>query len=511
MLASIPLLFPTIDDSYVYLIGLLCLPILLVEFYTAARYVALSFYNKLDRAPPWDINKIAVLFYPRHYRNHGRIKLIPRHPTINYKRLLMSLLPLLTKGTLASHTHHTQHPHTPRQPTWASSSPDPFTLTYYDVHDSFDDSWDPSSIMKAFHPHPSPPLIDWGSPSEPTFQLHQVDLEDLFSDDYDPSSVVAMLRFGLTSRTLIQSEAPVHFSMLENPSCYSSMIIDKQEPPLVVDTGASTSISPKRSDFLTYRESFMSIRDLSSSNTVHGEGLVQWNVIDTAGNEVSLIVEGCHIPKAEVRLLSPQCLLQRDGGHSLQTTEKLTITLDTGKTMDAHYCPRSKLPCLKLATALTRACMKSLWTSTFAFATKEANKFTTVLSEDNTNINAGQKEAVLLHQRLSHACFKWIQPLMRDRKWLRDRESSDASFRSGSFIPCSKRASTCDVRGLKCISCECAKAHRRSSRKRRPQQFESDTGERSLKNNHTVPGACISADHYLSPIEGRLYNTFGRE
>ncbi len=32
-----------------------------------------------------------------------------------------------------------------------------------------------------------------------------------------------------------------------------------------------------------------------------------------------------------------------------------------------------------------------------------------------------------------------------------------------------------------------------------------------MKQNHLAPGDCISADHYLSPISGRLYTSFGRE
>ena len=511
VLTSLPFAFPSMDDIYVYLIGILCLPILLYGFYTVVRHVAVTFYRSLDNAPPWNINKLPVLFYPRHYRKHGRIKLIPRYPAITCRHIHTAIL-LLLSGTsnttaLPARLHH-QLRHIP----WGSPSPDPFMLTHYDISGSLGTSRDPSIIMQAL-PHFSQ-LIEsdhWDTSYSQPFHLHQVDTDGLFPDDYDPSEIVKALTFGLKSRRLKRSEAPVYFSMLDNPSCYSTLVIDKTEPPLIVDTGASTSISPKRSDFITYRESFMSIRDLSSSNQVHGEGLIQWNVIDTAGNEVSLIVDGCHIPQAEVRLLSPQCLLENEGGNSHQTKEKLTLTLDTGKIMDAHYCPRSKLPCLQLATTFTRTCMTSFWNTTFAFATQNVSKLTTVLSDDNANMSASQKEAILIHQRLSHANFKWLQPLMRDRQWLRINESSDESFRNGSFIPCHTKASTCDVRSLKCISCECAKAHRRSSRVRRQPQAVSEVSDRSLKQGHTVPGACISADHYLSPIEGRLYGTFGRE
>ncbi len=33
----------------------------------------------------------------------------------------------------------------------------------------------------------------------------------------------------------------------------------------------------------------------------------------------------------------------------------------------------------------------------------------------------------------------------------------------------------------------------------------------TLKTNHLAPGDCVSADHYFSPVQGRLLHTFGKE
>ena len=52
------------------------------------------------------------------------------------------------------------------------------------------------------------------------------------------------------------------------------------------------------------------IKDLSSSNTVAGEGIVHWNLEDSLGNPVEIEVLGYHIPTDEVHLLSPQVLLK---------------------------------------------------------------------------------------------------------------------------------------------------------------------------------------------------------
>ncbi len=109
---------------------------------------------------------------------------------------------------------------------------------------------------------------------------------------------------------------------------------------------------------------------------------------------------------------------------------------------------------------------------------------------------------------------------MRDRKWLRDRLENDYSLHSGPFLPCRAKGPTCDIDGLKCVACLCAKAQRRSTHSQtrhdpddllRFRQQLNGEATASLKRGHVAPGDCVSADHYLSPINGRLYSSFGRE
>ena len=272
-----------------------------------------------------------------------------------------------------------------------------------------DDTWNPANIMASSRPLPAAP-DDWGSPATPAFHLQHADTSNLFTDDCDPSSIVKMLQFGVKHKILTRSEAPLYFNIIENPLCYSSITESNDEPPLIVDTGASTAISPQRSDFITYHDSLMKIRGLLSSNTVAGEGLIQWDVVGSDRKSVSLIVEGCHIPKAEVHLLSPQKLLRKYGGDSHQTAENITLSLGTGERVVAEYCPRTSLPCLKLARATSSfiTLCASFWKQTFDFDKDQGAVFPTILESGNTNINRGQKEASLLHQKLSHASFAWI-------------------------------------------------------------------------------------------------------
>eukprot|EP00804_Cyclotella_cryptica_P016959 CCRYP_001894-RA/>CCRYP_001894-RA protein AED:0.81 eAED:0.41 QI:0/0/0/0.33/1/1/3/0/245 len=59
----------------------------------------------------------------------------------------------------------------------------------------------------------------------------------------------------------------------------------QQCTPIIVDTGASTHVTPHRADFLldSYGPSTAIIKDLSVQNRVAGEGLICWRVTDING------------------------------------------------------------------------------------------------------------------------------------------------------------------------------------------------------------------------------------
>jgi hypothetical protein len=91
-------------------------------------------------------------------------------------------------------------------------------------------------------------------------------------------------------------------------------LVDGIDSPLIVDSGASCCVSPHREDFITYHESKVKVKDLSGTNKVAGEGMIRWKVLDKDGREVELEIKGYHMPKASVRLLSPQALFKSIGG-----------------------------------------------------------------------------------------------------------------------------------------------------------------------------------------------------
>ena len=297
--------------------------------------------------------------------------------------------------------------------------------------------------------------------------------------------------------------------------------------PLIVDTGASVCITPRREDFIFYRDSKVKIKDLSKTNTVAGEGIVRWKVRDKTGKIVNLDLPGYHIPNAEVRLLSPQVLLSTVGGSAkaVQTTADLILCLGNGVELQAQYCPRSNLPLLSICDHAPDA--KSFWHDAFHITDNDVFAFAAeknVLDESNVNLSAAEKELLLWHQRLSHASTSWLQPMMRTKQWLRVHHSTE-SLHQGPFLPCKEnRTATCKLTGLRCAACLASKATTRSagarhqshdtpSKPRLQKLSERLNGERDkkLKRGDTRRGDCVSADHYISSVPGRLEHTFGRE
>ncbi len=176
----------------------------------------------------------------------------------------------------------------------------------------------------------------------------------------------------------------------------------------------------------------MKIKDPSSSNKVAGKGRIQWSIKDHRGELVTVELLGYHIPKAEVRLLSPQVLPRTIGGQALQTTTNIEISLDNGIILCAIFCPRSNLPILPLTTKIQGK--NTFWDNAFGYTLSNVSDMHSILSQKNTNLSSSQKELLLWHQRLLHASLSWIQILMRDSKWLQDKSNNEVSLHSGPFI-----------------------------------------------------------------------------
>ena len=225
-------------------------------------------------------------------------------------------------------------------------------------------------------------------------------------------------------------------------------------------------ITPCREDIIVYWDSKVKIKDLSKSNTVAGEGIVRWKVRDTSGKIVNLELVAYHIPNTEVRLLSPQVLLQScpKEAKNVQTTADILLCIDSGVELQALYCPCNNLSLLSISDEAPES--KSFWHDAFHITDNDVFAFaaeTNVLDEKNANLTKAEKELLLWHDRLSHASIWWLQPLMRTRKWLKDNHSME-SLHQGPFLPCKEQTTaSCSLNRLRCAACLASKATTRSA------------------------------------------------
>jgi hypothetical protein len=171
-----------------------------------------------------------------------------------------------------------------------------------------------------------------------------------------------------------------------------------QHIPLIVDSGASVCITPCKDDFKpgSYRHSKMKVWDLSSENTVDGEGIVQWPVKDKNGNTHVIELPGLHIESAGVRLLSPQVLNQRHQVSGKIENDGIHL-IGANADIIARYNSVSNLPELQLTD---RPVTSSVWSDTFdeiALALRSPSTFAllNVVDSDNRNLSSAEKELLL--------------------------------------------------------------------------------------------------------------------
>jgi hypothetical protein len=171
-----------------------------------------------------------------------------------------------------------------------------------------------------------------------------------------------------------------YISTFEFLCCYQNIL--NHELLLIIDSGTSMCITPRKLDFFTYKPSMMKIKDSSSSNEVAGKGLLRWKVEDVARRVVNLDLPGYHKPDAEVSLQSPQVLLLVFSGHNTQTKRKVEVCLGNSLVLHAQLCPVSCIPLLPFVPG-GRALTSFIWTHAFAYSTSNAAQAKTILGSAN--------------------------------------------------------------------------------------------------------------------------------
>lgn len=268
--------------------------------------------------------------------------------------------------------------------------------------------------------------------------------------------------------------------------------------PIVLDTGASTSITPVLSDFIGPLEPtpISEITGLNSKTRIVGKGTVEWAICDY-WNVVRVVrTTAYYVPDIDIRLFSPQAFFQENGdkGRCVVRGRTITLELPDGSHLEFPYNQSSNLPFMFQGGATVAGAQYC--DAAFLSDSSSFQSLMSVTDQTNQNLRPSQKELLLLHQKLGHAGFQWCQRLC---------QVPHDSSRSQVFSFKTPHVSTCDP--PLCTACQLAKQHRRTPESRatsRPEPMK-------IRQGDLNPGDCVSLDQYISALPGRLPHTKGKE
>ena len=107
-------------------------------------------------------------------------------------------------------------------------------------------------------------------------------------------------------------------------SATTHVAFDSDSFEAILDSGCSTTLTSKQSDFITYSKDSGEVEGLGTHDIV-GTGTVQYKVLDDDGIIKNIVLhDAIHVPTLKIRLISIQQLAQQNqdphaGGHIYQT------------------------------------------------------------------------------------------------------------------------------------------------------------------------------------------------
>jgi len=273
----------------------------------------------------------------------------------------------------------------------------------------------------------------------------------------------------------------VSFLSKENTQCNT---------PVVLDTGASFSLTPFKADFVTpiVSTSSKEMKGIADPLRIQGVGTVSWPIRDVFGRTRTVTTQAFYVPHADIWLFSPQRLFQEHQSDRCVIDHlKTSLELPDGGTLEFPYCPSNNLPLM-----FTDQCEQVGMTTSDVLTLDKLEAYGTVfdiIAEENANITAAQKELLLWHFRLGHTGMGWVQTLIRNRK---------AEHGTKAYPPIlpTKHDKTKSCDKPCCEACLLGKQHRRTpgsvTVKAKPEM------EMAICRDNLMPGDCISLDQFES-------------
>jgi hypothetical protein len=253
--------------------------------------------------------------------------------------------------------------------------------------------------------------------------------------------------------------------------------------PIVIDTGASVTVTPYATDFTSLIKPVQSVevKGIASGLQVRGYGDISYQFQNDNGDTQQMILRNClYVPKCSARLLCPRQLgiasgNPKDGVNALSHAATLTFQ---GQITTIPYDSVSSLPILYTKPGLDsykRFCQHQAFLTT-------TKSDTTISSWDirYNNLTPNQQRKLHLHEKCNHV--HWDQLNI----WIREGR-----------LPCD--SSLAQEPNPVCATCQFGKAHRKT--------HKSNTG--SISSEHDRPGQGVSSDGLEAGTPGKVMTTHG--
>ncbi|KAI2509642.1 hypothetical protein MHU86_4762 [Fragilaria crotonensis] len=185
--------------------------------------------------------------------------------------------------------------------------------------------------------------------------------------------------------------------------------------PIVIDSGASVSITPNINDFVNgiHPTQLSDLKGLEGATKVHGQGIVEWTVFDLMDVVRTIRTTAYYVPSATIRLFSPQSYFQEsNSGSYLMDAHTTRLTLRDGTQLIFPYNHGMNIPLMLPAVGRQKEVVNLSYQDMKVFSDQEHGlAYMSVADESNQNLTRAQMELLQWHWRLGHCNFQWIQSL----------------------------------------------------------------------------------------------------
>jgi hypothetical protein len=172
-------------------------------------------------------------------------------------------------------------------------------------------------------------------------------LSDFFCSQFTPSTLPC---FASSCASSLLQTSTLFNVLLQDTTSDSTPPIDPTDMPIVVDTGASVSLTPVLSDFTgpLVPTQLTELKGLTAKTHVIGKGFVKWPIRDFWNVPGVIKTSAYYVPNASIRLFSPHCYFQENDNQGRCVIQgcKATMKLPEKTILEFPYNPGNNLPLL---------------------------------------------------------------------------------------------------------------------------------------------------------------------